>query len=51
MLILVIVMFKIIVDGEVVETVMYGEVSDVKRYIREEYEYYGEKARYQRVGE
>ena len=44
-------MFKIIVDGEVIETVMYGEVSDVKRYIREEYEYYGEKARYQIVGE
>jgi hypothetical protein len=44
-------MFKIIVDGETVETVMYEEESDVKHYIREEYEYYGEKANFKKVGE
>ena len=44
-------MFNIIVDGEVVETVMYEEESEIKNYIREEYEYYGEKARYERIGE
>ena len=44
-------MFNIIVDGEVVETVMYGDEHAIKEYVREEYEYYGEKARYLRVGE
>ena len=44
-------MFKIIVDGETVETVMYDEESDVKHYIREEYEYYGVKAKFQEVGD
>lgn len=44
-------MFSIIVDGETVETVMYDEISDVRNYIREEYEYYGEKASFKRIGE
>ena len=44
-------MFSIIVDGETVETVMYDEVSDVRNYILEEYEYYGEKASFKRIGE
>ena len=37
-------MFKIIVDGETVETVMYDDENDIRQYIRENYEYYGEKA-------
>ena len=44
-------MFKIIVDGQTVETVMYDDEYSVKEYIREEYEYYGEKAKYERIGE
>ena len=44
-------MFKIIVDGETVETVMYDEIDDIKQYIREEYEYYGQKATFERIGE
>ena len=44
-------MFKIIVDGETVETVMYDDEYAIKDYIREEYEYYGEKANFKKVGE
>ena len=44
-------MFNIIVDGETVETVMYDEVSYVRNYIREEYEYNGEKASFKKIGE
>ena len=44
-------MFNIIVDGEVVETVMYNEESEIRNYIREEYEYYGEKASFKKIGE
>jgi len=44
-------MFKIIVDGEVVETVMHEDEYAIKEYIREEYEYYGEKAKYEKIGE
>ena len=44
-------MFKIIVDGEVVETVMHEDEYAIKEYIREEYEYYGEKAKYKKIGE
>lgn len=39
-------MFKIIVDGETVETVQYDDEIAIKQYIRENYEYYGVKARY-----
>ena len=42
-------MFKIIVDGQTVETVMYDDEYSVKEYICEEYEYYGEKAKYERI--
>ena len=44
-------MFKIIVDGEVVETVMHEDEYAIKEYIREEYEYCGEKAKYEKIGE
>ena len=44
-------MFSIIVDGKTVETVMYDDETAVKNYIREEYEYYGEKANFKKVGE
>lgn len=44
-------MFKIIVDGETVETVMYDDENDIRQYIRENYEYYGEKARFEKIGE
>ena len=44
-------MFKIIVDGETVETVMYEEVTDIKNYIREEYERDGIKAKYIKIGD
>jgi len=44
-------MFKIIVDGETVETVMYEEVTDIKNYIREEYEHYGIKAKFEKIGD
>ena len=30
-------MFRIIVDGEVVETVMYDDIADVRRYVKMEY--------------
>ncbi len=44
-------MFKIIVDGETVETVMHEEIDDIKHYIREEYENYGIKARFEKIGD
>ncbi len=44
-------MFNIIVDGEVVETVMHDDEYAIKEYIREEYEYYGEKASFKKIGE
>ena len=44
-------MFKIIVDGETVETVMYDDENAIRQYIRDEYEYYGEKAKFERIGE
>ncbi len=44
-------MFKIIVDGETVETVMYDDENAIRQYIRDEYEYYGEKAKFKRIGE
>ena len=44
-------MFKIIVDGETVETVMYDDETAIRQYVRENYEYYGEKARFERTGE
>jgi len=44
-------MFKIIVDGETVETVMHDEEYAIKEYIREEYEHYGIKARFEKLGE
>ena len=44
-------MFSIIVDGETVETVIYDEASEVRKYIRENYEFYGEKASFKRIGE
>ena len=44
-------MFKIIVDGETVETVMYDDKNAVRSYIRENYEYYGEKAKFEKIGE
>ena len=43
-------MFKIIVDGETVETVNHNDETSIRQYIREEYEYYGEKAKYERIG-
>lgn len=42
-------MFKIIVDGETVETVMYEDEGDLKKYIDEEYHSYGIKTRYERL--
>ena len=44
-------MFKIIVDGETVETVMYDDESAIRQYIHENYEYYGEKAKFEKMGE
>jgi argonaute-like protein implicated in RNA metabolism and viral defense len=44
-------MFSIIVDGETVETVMYDDENAIRQYIRDEYEYYGEKAKFERIGE
>lgn len=44
-------MFKIIVDGKTVETVMYNDETAIKQYIRENYEFYGEKARFEKIGE
>ena len=44
-------MFSIIVDGETVETVIYDEASEVRKYIRENYEFYGEKASFKKIGE
>ena len=44
-------MFKIIVDGETVETVDHNDEISIKEYVREEYEYYGEKANFKKVGE
>ena len=44
-------MFKIIVDGETVETVMLDEEYAIKEYIREEYEHYGIKAKFEKIGE
>ena len=35
-------MYNIIIDGEVVETIHYNNISDVKRYVQQEYEFYGE---------
>ena len=43
--------FKIIVDGETVETVMYNDEYAIKEYIREEYERDGIKARYIKIGD
>lgn len=44
-------MFKIIVDGETVETVMYDDVNDIRHYIREEYESYGIKPKFEKIGD
>lgn len=44
-------MFKIIVDGETVETVMYDDEYAIKDYIREEYERDGIKAKYIKIGD
>lgn len=44
-------MFKIIVDGETVETVMYNDEYAIKEYIREEYLNEGIKARYVKIGD
>lgn len=45
------IMFKIIVDGETVETVMYDDEYSIKEYVHEEYEREGIKARYVKIGE
>lgn len=44
-------MFNIIVDGEVVETIHYNNIDDVRRYVQDEYNYYGEYPLIQRVKE
>lgn len=44
-------MFNIIVDGEVVETVVYEDEYAIKEYVREEYEREGIKARYTKIGD
>lgn len=44
-------MIRIIVDGEIVETVMYDDETAIKQYIRENYEFYGQKARFEKSGE
>jgi hypothetical protein len=44
-------MFKIIVDGETVETVMYDDEYSIKEYVREEYEQNGIKAKYIKIEE
>ena len=44
-------MFNIIVDGEVVETVVYEDEYAIKEYVREEYEREGIKARYAKIGD
>lgn len=43
-------MFKIIVEGEVVETVIYDDEYGIKEYIHQEYERDGIKARYIKMG-
>ena len=48
------IMFRIMVDGETVESVMYDDVYDVKQYIKMNYfnagECYG-KVTFERIGE
>lgn len=43
-------MFKIIVEGEVVETVIYDDEYAIKEYVHQEYERDGIKARYIKMG-
>jgi len=42
-------MFKVFVGNEHIETVMYEEEEDIRNYIRENYQYYGIKARFEKV--
>lgn len=44
-------MFKIIVDGECIETVMHDDEYSIKEYIHEEYERDGIKAIYIKIGD
>ena len=44
-------MYNIILDGEVVETINYNNLYDVRQYISQEYHYYGEYPIIQEVKE
>lgn len=35
-------MYNIILDGEVVETVHYTNIYEVRHYVKENYDYYGD---------
>ena len=44
-------MYRLILDGEVVETVMYTNKAEVLHYVKENYWYYGMKPTIEQVKE